>query len=120
MISYKEGLIMYWCEGDKSEPYGVNLTTADAKMNLLFKEWLQHYYNVPDEKISLRLHLWPDSDIKTAEKWWSKKLGLKYFTKPYIKKVSGKNKKYPNGICRVGTSSKVIKSDIMSNIHKLF
>ena len=96
-ISNREGLILYWCEGDK--PSGVNYTVAvtssDYRIVSLFLGWLKKYYNIPDERIKLRLHLWPDSDEKAAKEYWAERLGLSIssFTKSYIKDKSGKNNK---------------------------
>lgn len=123
-ISNREGLILYWCEGDK--PSGVNYTVAvtssDYRIVSLFLGWLKKYYNIPDERIKLRLHLWPDSDEKAAKEHWAEKLGLPMssFTKSYIKDKSGKNNKYKNGICRASIHGTKILSDILKRIEKEF
>lgn len=121
-ISKREGLIIYWCEGDKYKKgrYKVALTSADPIMLKAFIIWLRRYYNVDVDKIKVRLHLWKNSDIKKAKRWWSQTLGipLRNFTRPYIKGM-GKKLKYPQGICRVSIDSKKLLLTILKEIEQI-
>jgi len=100
----------------------VAVTSADPFIIKNFLTWLKRYFRVPANRIRLRLHLWPSSEIKEAQKYWAEQLNLslKNFTKPFIKKESGRNRKYKYGICRAGIYSKDILSKIMREIKKEF
>ena len=118
-LNKREGLVLYWCEGDKSKSgkYKVAVTSSDPRMIKHFISWIYRYYGVNEEKIKLRLHLWPESKIDNCQNWWLKKLNYEFnFTKPYIKEKSGKNNKYPNGICRASLNSKEIFTRIIEDI----
>ena len=125
MLTHREGLIMYWCEGDRSEEsrtYRVALTSSDALMLKLFISWLEHYYGVKREGIKLRLHLWPNVDEQIAKEFWSTRLGIsiKNFTKSWIK-PKGKGKRIHHyGICRASVSSKELLQKILSDINNEF
>ncbi|MFB0544233.1 MAG: hypothetical protein ACETVN_00845 [Asgard group archaeon] len=44
MISKREGLMLYWCEGDKfaeNRTYKVAVTITDATLLKLFVDWLE-------------------------------------------------------------------------------
>jgi len=125
MLTHREGLIMYWCEGDKSEEsrtYRVALTSSEVTMLKLFIRWLQHYYGVKEEQIKLRLHLWSNINEKLAKEFWSTNLGMpiQNFTKSWIK-PKGKGKRvHPYGICRASISSKKLLEEILSEINNEF
>ena len=119
MITRREGLILYWCEGDKFKNgrYKVAVTAADFKLLRLFIEWLKRYYKVHKQDMRLRLHIWEDSNEESCKKYWSNKLKVpfKNFTKSDIRRT-GKNKKYIHGICRVSLDSKEILNKILYDI----
>ena len=124
VISKREGLIIYWCEGDR--PSGRNYTAAVTSSDYFiiknFLDWLKKYFHVSNENIKLRLHLWPNSNELKAKKYWAKQLGLPLvnFTKTYFKIKSGKNKKYEYGICRTAVHNKKILETILNNIKREF
>jgi len=124
IISRREGLILYWCEGDNPSKRGfkVALTSSDHFILKNFVFWLKEYFFIPKEKIRLRLHLWPSSDELGAKKWWSHKLGLPItsFTKSYIKPKDGKNHKFKHGVCRASIDNKNILEKILKDIKKEF
>jgi len=122
MISKREGLMLYWCEGDKyiSGAYKVAVTSSEPQMIKLFIDWLTRYYNVDSEQIKLRLHIWDGTNLLEAQEWWLKQLNVKAkFTKPYVKKRGGKNK-FPHGICRASLNSKEILLRILEEIRNEF
>ncbi len=70
MLTKREGLMLYWCEGDKytsKNKYKIAVTSTESRMILLFVEWLNKYYSVNRSKIKLRLHLW-NIDIEQEAK----------------------------------------------------
>jgi hypothetical protein len=126
-LTHREGLIMYWCEGDRSEEsrtYRAALTSADPKILKLFVQWLEKYYGVEKAQMKIRLHLWPTSDEKAAKDFWSSTLEItpNNFTKSWLKprgKGTGK-RVHPNGICRVSVSSKELLHKIIFDINNEF
>lgn len=121
MIDKKVGLMLYWCEGDKTKcgTWKVSVTTSDPKMLIYFIEWLIKFYKIPREKIVLRLHLWKNSDEEKAKKFWSKELKIKRFHKTWIKPI-GKNQKFPNGVCRASVNGKELLNKILKDIERSF
>lgn len=123
-VSKREGLMLYWCEGDKParKNYMVAVTSSDCLIIQNFLNWLRKNFKIANNKIRLRLHLWSGSDEQKAKNYWAKQLNLPLanFTKTYIKAKSGKNKKYKYGVCRAGIYSKEILEEIMRNIKKEF
>ena len=126
-LTHREGLMMYWCEGDKSEEgrtYQAALTSCDPTMLKLFVEWLEHYYGTNKAHMKVRLHLWPSSDEALAKDFWSNRLGipLRNFTKSWVKpRGQGRGKHtHAYGICRVSVSSKELLRKIVSDISREF
>ena len=71
IISKEMGLMLYWCEGDKSvETCKIGLTTSDPEMLNYFISWLINYYGIRKSKIKLRLHLWEGSNEEIAKKYF--------------------------------------------------
>jgi hypothetical protein len=126
-LTHREGLVMYWCEGDKSQEsrtYRVALTSSDSKILQLFVQWLEQYYGAKKLELKVRLHVWPDSDEEAAKRYWSEKLGVSLgnFTKSWTKpRGQGLGKCiHTYGICRVSVSSKDLLQRIIFDIKKEF
>jgi len=125
LINKREGLMLYWCEGDKytsKNKYKVALTTTDEKMLNLFIKWTNKYYFVKKEQIRLRLHIWPEINEKNVKKHWSNilKLPVENFTKSWIKPRGGRKAKHPNGVCRASFDSKQVFKQILKDINQEF
>lgn len=124
-LSKREGLMLYWCEGDKytsKGSYKIAVINSDPKMLKLFIDWLSKYYFISSKDIKLRLHLWCNSNERLAKLHWSKSLSMPItsFTKSWIKKISGKNQKYEYGLCRASIDSKKIFNKIIKGIESEF
>jgi hypothetical protein len=127
MITLREGLMMYWCEGDKSvesRTYRVALTSCDPAMLKLFVNWLEEYFGVESSLLKVRLHLWPTADEKLAKEFWAQNLEipLTNFTKTWTKpRGQGISKNiHVFGVCRVSISSKMLLLKIIESIKKEF
>jgi len=123
MLSKREGLMLYWCEGDKTlEACMVSLTCAEPSMLCYFVEWLVNYYDADRRRIRLRLHLWEGADEEEAVQFWSDALKIpkQAFHKTWFKTRSGSRKRYPFGICRAAYYSKPILVEILDNIEREF
>jgi hypothetical protein len=100
-LTHREGLVMYWCEGDRSEEsrtYRATLTSVDPKILKLFVQWLEEYYSVEKARMKIRLHLWPTADEKAAKDFWATKLEIpeENFTKSWFKpRGRDLGKRYP-------------------------
>jgi len=119
-LSRREGLLLFWCEGDKPR-YNlrkIQVTNSDPLILKHFVRWLSSYYGVERSEMKLRLHLWEGSDELRAKKFWSKRLAIPVsnFTKTWFKANGGKNT-HPNGICRVSVSSKALMERIGSELN---
>ncbi len=123
-ISKREGLILYWCEGDKSTNriYKVAVTSTNSNILKLFIDWLIEYYPVERNKIKLRLHIWEELDEVAAKKYWSEqlKIPIKNFTKSYIKPKGGRKRIHIHGVCRASIQSKEIHTKILQEIENEF
>jgi hypothetical protein len=126
-LTHREGLVMYWCEGDRSQEsrtYRVALTSSEPRILRLFVQWLEQYYCAKKLQLKVRLHLWPDSDEETAKRYWSEQLGISLgnFTKSWTKpRGQGTGKHiHTYGICRVSVSSKELLQRIILDIKKEF
>jgi len=124
MISKREGLILYWCEGDKSTKriYKVALTSTNANILRVYVDWLTEYYHVERDDIKLRLHIWLELDESAAKIYWSDKLKIPIlnFTKSYIKPKGGRKKIHIYGVCRASIQSKEIHTKILQDIKNEF
>ena len=126
-LTHREGLVMYWCEGDRSEEsrtYRAALTSSDPRIMKLFVEWLERYYSIEKVQMKVRLHLWPTSNEKGAKDFWSTELEIPLlnFTKSWIKpRGKGIGKRiHLYGICRVSVSSKELLHKIIFDINAEF
>ncbi len=124
LLSRREGLILYWCEGDNpsKRAFKVAVTSGDYLIISLFIKWLIEYFDVSKSSVKLRLHIWPDTDEDKAKRYWSGKLSMPFenFTKSYVKSKSGVNKKYQHGICRASIDSKKVLLNILKSIELEF
>jgi len=112
------GFFLYWGEGSKTKSYSVALTNTNPKMLVFFIKWLE-FFNVPKEKLRVKLHLYSDMKIKDQVSFWSKTLDIPItqFRNSYIKKTKLSSVTYKNGFghgtCSVIVEDKVIASQIL-------
>jgi hypothetical protein len=68
------GIILYWAEGTKSEKcnQGLSFSNSDPAMIAYFVKFLKESLEIAEEKITGGIHLYPDSDVEQARKYWSK------------------------------------------------
>lgn len=80
------GLFLYWGEGGKTQRYSISLSNTDPSMIRFYLRWLG-VLGVPLSKVTVRLHLYSDMDIKKEIAFWIIESGLvrEQFKKPYIK-----------------------------------
>ena len=108
------GLFLYWAEGTKTKKFSIGLTNTNPKMLTLFIRWLK-FFNVPESKIKVHLHLYSDMNIKKQMLFWSKTLNIPtlQFRKPYIKQTRLSSITYTNGFGQ-GTCSVIVDDGNLS------
>lgn len=118
------GLFLYWAEGTKRARYTTALANTDPAMIRFFLRWVKNM-GIKKEKLSVRLQLYSDMDIKKETEWWSKELNLseKYFKKPYVKKTLHKNLTYKtgygHGTCNVMIHDRDLNDYVMMGVKYL-
>jgi hypothetical protein len=112
------GFFLYWGEGSKTKYYSVALTNTNPKMLVFFIKWLD-FFNVPKEKLRVKLHLYSDMKVKEQISFWSKTLNIpiSQFRNSYIKESKFSSISYKNGFghgtCSVIVEDKAIASQIL-------
>ena len=68
------GIILYWAEGTKSEKSNtcLSFSNSDPVMIASFVKFLIYFLDIKKEKIRGGIHLYPDTNINQAKKYWSK------------------------------------------------
>lgn len=100
------GLFLYWGEGTKASRDMVAFTNTDPAMIKFFIKWMK-IFDVSQNKMRVKLHLYKDMDIDEKVQFWSKtsNIPVKNFRKPYIKDSKFSSLTYKNsfgqGTCTV-------------------
>ena len=69
------GSMLFWAEGTKNRNR-LELVNSDPNMLLLWMRFLREELHVDDEIIRLRIHVHEQTNIETAETYWTELLGL--------------------------------------------
>ncbi len=103
------GIGLYIGEGSKTQDL-VRLVNADPKVVRLFIKWLASL-GYPIENLSIRIHLYPNSDITRAETYWRQetKLSATQFQSACIDRRAGKNRRR-SGTHKNGTAHVTVRS----------
>ena len=102
------GLGLYMGEGSKSDM--VSLANSDLEVIKLAIVWLKKAYGLRNHNFSIRIHLYPDSDIPKCLDYWARNTGLplSQFHKVSIDRRTGKMKKH-QGKLPYGTAHLTVK-----------
>jgi hypothetical protein len=78
------GLALYAGEGSKS-PGEVRFANSDPRMIVVFITWLQHFFEIDESRLRVRLYLHRDLDEAASIAYWSDLVGVppSQFHKPY-------------------------------------
>lgn len=115
------GFFLYWGEGSKTKYYSIALTNTNPKMLLFFIKWL-NFFEVPKEKLRVKLHLYSDMKITKERYFWSKYLNIPIlqFRNSYIKKTKFSSINYKNGFghgtCTILVEDKNIASQVLMGL----
>lgn len=104
------GVGLYMGEGTKTHNI-VRIINSDPKIIKLAIKWFTDVCGLSNKNFSIRLHLYPDNDIRASLHFWSSAIGLKkdQFQKAQIdtrkKKKVSKRGKLPYGTAHVTVKS---------------
>jgi hypothetical protein len=103
------GIGLYIGEGSKTQNI-IRVVNGDARVINLFIKWLTNF-DYPKNKLAIRIHLYPDSNVGEAESYWALKTGLlpSQFQKACIDKRALKNRKR-SGTHLYGTAHVTVRS----------
>lgn len=85
-------VLLYWCEGAKSEKTGIVFTNSDPDLVRTFLHLLRVGFDIDEKKFSVCVHIHKYHNAKTQLDFWSKttNIPLGGFIKPYQKQNTGK------------------------------
>ena len=103
------GLGLYMGEGSKTSM--VRVVNSDLEVIKLTMIWLKKVYGLRNHNFSIRIHLYPDSDIPKCLDYWARNTGLprSQFHKTSIDRRTGKMKSH-QGKLPYGTAHLTVKS----------
>jgi len=105
---FQVGLALYWAEGSK-RTWGFQFINSDADMIAFMIRWVQMFFHIPKERISVRLYIHKPYAHENCETYWSKKtnIPLSQFNKTIYKPTKFGIKKRPNykGCLRIEINS---------------
>lgn len=132
MVFWLSGAALYWAEGSKQKDHnvsvGVKFSNSDSRMINFFYKWLQVICKVSLNDITFEIYIHENANIKKAQLFWSKVLGvdtskllkvrLKKTTNNKYRKNQGKNY---NGLIRINVSKSTnLNRKIMSWVEELY
>ena len=112
--------MLYWAEGARSRNQVV-FTNSDPDMLTVFRQFLVRCYDVPDERIALRVnvHLGNGLTLEEIETWWLERLGLPRtcLRSSVVNKVSSASQRKRRTLLH-GTAQIVVSSTfVVQSIH---
>lgn len=105
------GLGIYIGEGAKTHNI-VRISNSDPRIIRFMVVWFKKVFGLKEDNLFIRLHLYPDLDIKTCEQFWSKNTGVpvSHFFKCSID-VRTNKKKQDRKKLSYGTAHLCVKSN---------
>ncbi len=93
------GIALYWAEGDKKNRNMLRFCNSDPFMIRIMMRFLREAIGIPEEKITAKMHIYPQINNQKALSYWSKITNLpkQRFVKSFIQvSKSSKQKRDPN------------------------
>lgn len=98
------GLVLYWAEGTRKSGY-FRFTNSDPEIIKIMVKWLREIFQIPEEKIRIRIYIHKIYSHENCEKFWSRitNIPLNRFLKTIYKPTPHKIKKNLDykGVCRI-------------------
>jgi hypothetical protein len=109
------GLVAYWSQGDRTSKSNVQISNIDPGILLLFKRFLTYICNIPENKLTCRLLLYPTLDDEASRAYWSGKTGipLSNFRKSMYLIGRQRPKRQSYGVCSLTVSSRYLKEKML-------
>ena len=99
------GMALYWAEGNNKNRNRLQFSNSDPLMIEIEMRFFREICEIPDSKITARIHLYPHTNQKKALNYWSKitKLPKNQFKTPQIQISKASKRKRPKNILPHGT-----------------
>lgn len=120
------GLFLYLGEGTKTTASTISVSNTNPSVLLLFIQWLVTCFDVPHEKLKVRLHLYQDMNVRKETLYWSRVLGVPAhrFNKPYVKSSKTTDityhREFTHGTCNVIFENARILERILMSLKVIF
>ena len=103
-----QGCMLYWAEGTKSRNC-MRFSNSDPFLMLLFKNFLENYFNIPNDKIILKINCYTNNGIVLEDiiVYWLNFLNLsrENLRKCQINQIPSSSKKYKRGKLLYGVAN---------------
>lgn len=116
------GLVLYLCEGTKTDYARIVLTNTDPKVIIFFIWWMNIFLDIPKNKIKIALHLYENMNLEKELNFWKNELGIRksQFFKSSIRKLKKSSFSYKesfrHGTCKVYFGGVEKKREVMMAI----
>jgi len=99
------GTALYWAEGSTSNRNSLRFSNSNPLMIKTMMKFFREIYNIPDEKIRARIHLYPGIEGRKATNFWMKVTNLPRanFHPPQIQVSKASKGKRPRNTFSYGT-----------------
>ena len=120
------GCMLFWAEGSKSRNC-VKFANSDVNMVALFKRFLCECFDVPDERLAIRLNVYLGNgkSLEEIERYWLRALDLpstclrKHSINHFPTSSSGrKRNRLPHGVATIGVCDTRIAQHIYGAIQE--
>lgn len=92
------GIALYWAEGNKKNRNTFSFSNSDPSMIKVVMRFLREVVKIPDERVTAKMHLYPQIKPQKALSYWSRVTNLPKtrFAKPFfqISKASKRKRNY--------------------------
>lgn len=109
------GVMLYWGEGDKTDRSMVKFANSDPRMISVFYRFLKKAIQIPEQKISAYLLLYPDLNDSMQKLFWHRATGIpkERFWKSIVIKGKHPTRRLSYGVCNISVSSRALKERML-------
>ena len=116
------GLMLYWAEGAKKQPYTVDFANSDPLMIRIFIKFLRLIYQVDESRLRCLIYCYPSHNINDLTTYWSNIVNIpkNQFIRPFIRNDGGnKRDKMKYGLLHIAYSDKRLLQLILKEIKNI-
>lgn len=120
------GVVLYLCEGTKTDYSRIVLTNTDPKVIKFFIWWMNIFLDIPKNKIKVALHLYEGMNLEKEFNFWKNGLEISkgQFFKTSVRKLRKSSFSYGesfrHGTCKIYFGDAGKKREIMMAIQAFF